>query len=243
MRDEIGSGTHGIKSVSYTHRLRETFRDDEHIRFHPIITEGGQAVNAIPEEVKIESYVRGASLEAIDQANRRINRAIAASVAAMGATVTLQDRPGYCPMHDDEAMNEVALAAMKRIVSDDEILIQTHWGTGCTDMGDLSAVDVYKRQKWGLQSLMEIPILLVGDKLMKKYDPANLMLGASVLFGVRFVVYSLIQNPWWMIAAAVFQMVTFPIIIISSQLMLDAIIPEKLKSSGQMAAMRVYMSL
>ena len=58
----------------------------------------------------------------------------------MGATVTLQDRPGYCPMHDDEAMNEVALAAMKRIVSEDEILIQTHWGTGCTDMGDLSAV-------------------------------------------------------------------------------------------------------
>lgn len=79
-------------------------------------------------------------MEAIDQANRRINRAIAASVAAMGATVTLQDRPGYCPMHDDEAMNEVALAAIKRIVSEDEILIQTHWGTGCTDMGDLSAV-------------------------------------------------------------------------------------------------------
>ncbi|MFQ8583683.1 MAG: M20/M25/M40 family metallo-hydrolase [Holdemania massiliensis] len=120
--------------------LRETFRDDEHIRFHPIITEGGQAVNAIPDEVKIESYVRGASLEAIDQANRRINRAIAASVAAMGATVTLQDRPGYCPMHDDELMNEAALAAMKRIVSEDEILIQTQWGTGCTDMGDLSAV-------------------------------------------------------------------------------------------------------
>ena len=97
--------------------------------------------------------------------------------------------------------------------------------------------------KWGLQSLMEIPIMLVGDKLMKKYDPANLMLGASVLFGVRFVVYSLIQNPWWMIAAAVFQMVTFPIIIISSKLMIDEIIPEKLKSSGQMAAMSVYMGL
>lgn len=97
--------------------------------------------------------------------------------------------------------------------------------------------------KWGLQSLMEIPILLVGDKLMKKYDPANLMLGASVLFGVRFIVYSLIQNPWWMIAAAVFQMVTFPIIIISSKLMIDEIISEKLKSSGQMAAMSVYMGI
>ena len=41
----------------------------------------------------------------------------------------------------------------------------------------------------------------------------------------------------------VFQMVTFPIIIISSKLMIDEIIPEKLKSSGQMAAMSVYMGL
>lgn len=53
-----------MQALQAVNALRETFRDDEHIRFHPIITEGGQAVNAIPEEVKIESYVRGASLEA-----------------------------------------------------------------------------------------------------------------------------------------------------------------------------------
>ena len=34
--------------------LRETFVDSEHIRFHPIITEGGAAVNAIPETAKVE---------------------------------------------------------------------------------------------------------------------------------------------------------------------------------------------
>ena len=78
-----------MQALQAVNALRETFRDDEHIRFHPIITEGGQAVNAIPEEVKIESYVRGASLEAIDQANRRINRAIAAS-----HPVRLPLRPG-----------------------------------------------------------------------------------------------------------------------------------------------------
>ena len=38
-------------------------------------------------------------------------------------------------------------------------------------------------------------------------------------------------------------MVTFPIIIISSKLMIDEIISEKLKSSGQMAAMSVYMGI
>lgn len=97
--------------------------------------------------------------------------------------------------------------------------------------------------KWGLQSLMEVPILLAGDKLLKKVDPANLMIFASIMFGIRFIIYSFVQNPWWMIATAVMQMVTFPIVIISSKIMIDQIISEKIKSSGQMAAMSVYMGI
>ena len=147
----------------------------------------------------------------------------------------------------------VKLADLKELVKNKAyillvLILLVLFGMGTADMYivvdkvmAIGGTSFHVGAKWGLQSLMEIPILLVGDKLMKKYDPANLMLGASVLFGVRFIVYSLIQNPWWMIAAAVFQMVTFPIIIISSKLMIDEIISEKLKSSGQMAAMSVYM--
>ena len=149
----------------------------------------------------------------------------------------------------------VKLADLKELVKNKAyillvLILLVLFGMGTADMYivvdkvmAIGGTSFHVGAKWGLQSLMEIPILLVGDKLMKKYDPANLMLGASVLFGVRFVVYSLIQNPWWMIAAAVFQMVTFPIIIISSKLMIDEIISEKLKSSGQMAAMSVYMGI
>ena len=149
----------------------------------------------------------------------------------------------------------VKLADLKELVKNKAYILQVLillvlFGMGTADMYivvdkvmAIGGTSFHVGAKWGLQSLMEIPILLVGDKLMKKYDPANLMLGASVLFGVRFVVYSLIQNPWWMIAAAIFQMVTFPIIIISSKLMIDEIISEKLKSSGQMAAMSVYMGI
>ncbi|WP_303015502.1 MFS transporter [Holdemania massiliensis] len=149
----------------------------------------------------------------------------------------------------------VKLADLKELVKNKAyillvLILLVLFGMGTADMYivvdkvmAIGGTSFHVGAKWGLQSLMEIPILLVGDKLMKKYDPANLMLGASVLFGVRFIVYSLIQNPWWMIAAAVFQMVTFPIIIISSKLMIDEIISEKLKSSGQMAAMSVYMGI
>ena len=39
--------------------LRETFRDEDTIRVHPILTHGGSQVNVIPGEARIETYVRG----------------------------------------------------------------------------------------------------------------------------------------------------------------------------------------
>lgn len=44
--------------------LRETFQEKDTIRFHPIMMGVNCAVNIIPDEMKIESYVRGRSLEA-----------------------------------------------------------------------------------------------------------------------------------------------------------------------------------
>jgi len=38
--------------------LRETFREHDTIRVHPIITQGGIQVNVIPADVRLETYVR-----------------------------------------------------------------------------------------------------------------------------------------------------------------------------------------
>lgn len=120
--------------------LRETFCDHDHIRVHPIITRGGTAVNAIPAEVTLESYVRGATIEAIAGANRRVNRALAASAAAMGAQVLLKDRPGYTPLLNDPTLAELAERAALSFLPRDLVVRDNGWGTGCTDMGDISAV-------------------------------------------------------------------------------------------------------
>ena len=68
-------------AMNAVNALRETFQEKDMIRFHPIITKGGGAVNAIPNDVRVESYVRGASVEAIVANNAKINRALAASAA------------------------------------------------------------------------------------------------------------------------------------------------------------------
>ncbi|MBR0139237.1 MAG: amidohydrolase [Firmicutes bacterium] len=127
------------QGLSAINALRETFRDEDHIRVHPIISKGGESTNAVPADVKLESYVRGASMEVIKQANDKINRALAASAAAMGAGVTLCDRPGYFPRMHSRALMALARDAMLEFMTEVEY-DPDGWGTGCTDIGDVSSV-------------------------------------------------------------------------------------------------------
>lgn len=127
------------QAMSAVNALRETFRDADHIRFHPILTNGGTVVNAIPETVTMETYVRGASMQSISQANFKINRALAASAAALGAKVTICDRPGYSPRIHDEGMMLTAKEAMEACL--DTVTYHSEgWSTGCSDMGDVCQV-------------------------------------------------------------------------------------------------------
>ena len=125
-------------ALNAANALRETFVENDCIRFHPIITHGGDAVNAIPDKVTMESYVRGSSMEGILKANKKINRAFAASAAAMGAKVHLRDIPGYWPRQYPEDYVAVFEEAAKQVL--DNVKITDLWGTGCSDMGDVGAV-------------------------------------------------------------------------------------------------------
>lgn len=127
----------GMQAVN---ALRETFKESDHIRVHPIITSGGTAVNAIPARVTMESYVRGASVEAIKETNIKVNRAFSASAASLGAKYIICDRPGYTPLLNDKNLLDAACEAMKEVAPSDKVKITDNWSTGCTDMGDISAV-------------------------------------------------------------------------------------------------------
>lgn len=121
---------------------------------------------------------------------------------------------------------------------------------GCADMYividkllEIGGTRIHVGIKWGFQSLMEVPILLMGKHLLKKYQPVNLILFATVMFGIRFLIYSFIQDPILLILASSMQLVTFPIVIFSSKVLIDKITPSEVKASGQMMAMSIYMGL
>ncbi|MGA2991191.1 MAG: amidohydrolase [Candidatus Korobacteraceae bacterium] len=119
--------------------LRETFRDEDSIRVHPIITQGGSQVNVIPADVRLETYVRGKTLEAIVDAARKVDRALRAGALALGAKVEIETWPGYMPMTCDPIMIEHFRGNAAALVGEENYGESGHQ-TGSTDMGDLSQV-------------------------------------------------------------------------------------------------------
>ena len=116
---------------------RETFRDEDSIRVHPIITKGGEAVSAVPADVRMETFVRGRSLEALMDANAKVDRALRAGAMAVGADVKIQTIPGYMPLQQHKGMAEVFRANAVDLVGEDNVSYVNHRG-GSTDMGDIS---------------------------------------------------------------------------------------------------------
>lgn len=127
-------------ALSAANAVREQFSGDNKFRFHPIITKGGEAVNVIPAEVVVESFVRGGSMKQILAANEKINRAFAGSAAAMGCRLVINDHLGAAPRIEDKNLALAFAEVGKMLFQEDEIRIDRPWSSGCTDMGDISAV-------------------------------------------------------------------------------------------------------
>jgi len=128
-----------LLAIMAVHAQRETFRDEDYVRFHPIITKGGDLVNVIPSDVRMESYVRGRTLEAILDANKKVDRALKAGADAIGATVEITDLAGYLPLINDPAMSSLFAANAETRLGPESVERLDHQA-GSTDMGDLAHI-------------------------------------------------------------------------------------------------------
>ena len=129
-------------ALAAIHAQRETFKEEDTVRVHPIITKGGGSVNAVPDDVRIETFVRGKTIEAILDANEKVDRALRAGALAVGGSVRITTLPGYFPMISDGNLrdlfrqNSVSLVGEEKVIPVDP----SHHGTGSTDLGDLSQI-------------------------------------------------------------------------------------------------------
>ena len=117
--------------------LRETFRDDDAVRVHPIITKGGDLVNNVPDDVRIETYVRAKTMEAIDSTNAKVDAALKAGGMAIGARVNIDTLPGELPLICNKEMNDLFVENAKDAFPGVKITDAGHFSAS-TDMGDVS---------------------------------------------------------------------------------------------------------
>ncbi len=127
-------------ALSAVHTLRETFKEEDHVRFHGIITNGGGSVNTVPDKVVIECYVRAANEKALKQANEQVNLAIAGAVSANGCVAKITDNPGSSPLKNDQNFSSLAVEVFKNLVGNNYADDRMVWISSSTDMGDLSCV-------------------------------------------------------------------------------------------------------
>ena len=131
------AATCGINAVN---AIRETFLGSDLIRVHPIMTNGGVMVNAIPAQATIESYVRGKTFDAIRKVNRKVNQAFVGAALSIGTNIEIIDSPGYAPENNNSVLVKISEEAAKLAVPEYTFKVDYGYSTGSTDMGDLSQV-------------------------------------------------------------------------------------------------------
>lgn len=118
---------------------RETFRDEDRVRVHWMVTRGGVAVSAVPAEVELEIGVRAATMEAMFDAATKVDRCLRAGALALGATVAIDTVPGVLPLGPDHNLSDLMRGNLVRLFGAELVGGQTTSGAG-TDVGDLSQV-------------------------------------------------------------------------------------------------------
>lgn len=125
--------------ISAVNALRETFRDEDHVRVHFIITKGGDLVNCVPDDVRLEAYVRASTVPAIEETLEKVLRAFRAGGDAVGAKTEIKVLPGMFPLSGNEAMYSLFYENSREFVPAENFAEGGHMA-GSTDMGDITQI-------------------------------------------------------------------------------------------------------
>lgn len=124
-------------AINNVNALRETFKESERARFHPIITKGGDIVNVVPADVTMESYVRARTIQGMTEINKKVNRAIQAGAMAVGADVDITEIPGYLPILKQDDLDGLMKENLETLGLKGKIVEGGDF-TGSFDFGDVS---------------------------------------------------------------------------------------------------------
>ena len=183
-------------ALSAINAQRETFRDQDCVRVHPIITKGGDLVNIIPAEVRMETYVRARTNAAILDSSYKVDRALKGTALALGCAVEIETVPGYLPLRNDPDLGRLFRENAGRIFGADQYRDYPHGG-GSTDAGDLSQImPVLHPAMTGASGTIHGPDWTIADRAAGYLAPAKTlaMMAIDLLYDDAAVARGIIET-------------------------------------------------
>jgi hypothetical protein len=104
----------------------------------------------------------------------------------------------------------------------------------------IGATDLQIGYKWSIQSMIEIPTYLFGSYFLRKFNHYFLLKVSALALTVQFVLLGMSSSVTQIIALSTFQMLTTPLVMITSQTLIYGLTSEKMKATGQLFALSIF---
>ncbi len=148
---------------------RESFRDQDAVRIHGAILQGGEAPNVIADDVRAEYIIRAKTSSALADASKKFDRAMRAGAVGTGCAAEIKTIPGYLPVipAKDPSVTEEAI----RLAAGDRYDVEYEGSdvhlTASSDYGDVSSIlPVLQFYTGGFTGALHSPLVRLTDEYL-----------------------------------------------------------------------------
>ena len=136
-RNALNAMTLALNAIAL---LRESYSSDSTIRIHGIVTEGGNAVNIVPDHVSMDYMLRSDTVEKMVELNDRFDKVVMYAAKAAECEATVESLNGYMPTVNNDILGEVMKKSTGFLFPDADFSGDLPWSNGSTDMGDVALI-------------------------------------------------------------------------------------------------------
>ena len=110
-------------------------------------------------------------------------------------------------------------------------------------MLELGATNADIGYKWTIAGLVEIPVYIYGSFFLRRFGPYKLLSISAFTIMLQFILFGMSNSLTSMILLSGFQIITGPMMMLASRILIFEFSSEKLKSTGLLLALSIYSGL
>ena len=120
--------------------LRESYSNSSFVRFHGIVSDGGQSVNILPDHIEMDYMLRADTVEKLIEVNKRFDNAVTHAAAAAECGCEIKTMHYSMPLYDDMDLGAEMRNVVSELYPEAKFDFNNFFMASCTDMGDVATV-------------------------------------------------------------------------------------------------------